>query len=193
MDSIVLLMMAAMASGSPMPGATVPITSTATAAFYDLVGTASAVTPNSAPVFGISADVVVYDADSVAASVEAAVTGVATLLSKREALAVDANLCIVLLGIQIPPGCKSTTSSTTHYATTTSVTPATTAAATCKTETTALTTAAPTTTSTSVYVSIPSTCTPTDWVNSNTYTSVAACPTAIEVGTYCGFINPEVS
>lgn len=36
----------------------------------------------------------------------------------------------------------------------------------------------------------PSSCTPVDWTNTWAFTSIAACPTAIEVGTYCGFINP---
>jgi hypothetical protein len=36
----------------------------------------------------------------------------------------------------------------------------------------------------------PSSCTPVDWTNTWAFTSTAACPTAIEVGTYCGFINP---
>jgi hypothetical protein len=36
----------------------------------------------------------------------------------------------------------------------------------------------------------PSTCTPVGWTNTWAFTSTAACPTAIEVGTYCGFINP---
>jgi hypothetical protein len=36
----------------------------------------------------------------------------------------------------------------------------------------------------------PSSCTPVDWTNTWAFTSEAACPTAIEVGTYCGFINP---
>ena len=29
------------------------------------------------------------------------------------------------------------------------------------------------------------------WTNTYAFTSIAACPTAIEVGTYCGFINPD--
>jgi len=37
---------------------------------------------------------------------------------------------------------------------------------------------------------VPSTCTPVDWTNTWAFTSDPACPTAIEVGTYCGFINP---
>jgi hypothetical protein len=36
----------------------------------------------------------------------------------------------------------------------------------------------------------PSSCTPVSWTNTYAFTSNAACPTAIEVGTYCGFINP---
>lgn len=37
---------------------------------------------------------------------------------------------------------------------------------------------------------VPSSCTPVDWTNTWAFTSDPACPTAIEVGTYCGFINP---
>jgi hypothetical protein len=37
----------------------------------------------------------------------------------------------------------------------------------------------------------PSSCTPVDWTNTYAFTSITACPTAIEVGTYCGFINPD--
>jgi hypothetical protein len=36
----------------------------------------------------------------------------------------------------------------------------------------------------------PSSCTPVSWTNTWAFTSDTACPTAIEVGTYCGFINP---
>lgn len=38
---------------------------------------------------------------------------------------------------------------------------------------------------------VPSSCTPVNWVNTYAFTSDPACPTAIEVGTYCGFINPD--
>ncbi|RMZ69544.1 nad mitochondrial precursor [Pyrenophora seminiperda CCB06] len=37
----------------------------------------------------------------------------------------------------------------------------------------------------------PSSCTPVSWTNTFAFTSAPACATAIEVGTYCGFINPE--
>jgi hypothetical protein len=40
-------------------------------------------------------------------------------------------------------------------------------------------------------VPVPSTCTPVSWTNTFAFTSDTACPTPIEVGTYCGFINPE--
>jgi hypothetical protein len=64
-------------------------------------------------------------------------------------------------------------------------------------------TATPTTTSAPVVVAettkapsttdgvVPSSCTPVNWVNTYAFTSDPACPTAIEVGTYCGFINPD--
>jgi hypothetical protein len=50
-------------------------------------------------------------------------------------------------------------------------------------------TTAPATTSSPVNV-VPSTCTPVSWTNTWAFTSDPACPTAIEVGTFCGFINP---
>ncbi|KAI0129019.1 hypothetical protein BJ170DRAFT_357128 [Xylariales sp. AK1849] len=40
-------------------------------------------------------------------------------------------------------------------------------------------------------VVVPSTCTPVSWTNTNSFTSDTACPTPYEVGTYCGFTNPE--
>jgi hypothetical protein len=49
--------------------------------------------------------------------------------------------------------------------------------------------ATPATTSTG-YATTPSGCTPVDWTNTWAFTSDPACATAIEVGTYCGFINP---
>lgn len=36
----------------------------------------------------------------------------------------------------------------------------------------------------------PSTCTPVNWTTTYEFTSIPACPTQVEVGTYCGFINP---
>ncbi|KAI0160361.1 hypothetical protein GGR57DRAFT_499771 [Xylariaceae sp. FL1272] len=38
---------------------------------------------------------------------------------------------------------------------------------------------------------VPTTCTPVGWTNTNAFTSATACPSPFEVGTYCGFINPE--
>lgn len=38
---------------------------------------------------------------------------------------------------------------------------------------------------------VPSSCTPVDWINTYAFTVDPACPTQIEVGTYCGFINPD--
>ncbi|KAF2634144.1 hypothetical protein P280DRAFT_366555, partial [Massarina eburnea CBS 473.64] len=39
--------------------------------------------------------------------------------------------------------------------------------------------------------SVPSSCTPISWTNTFAFTSNTACPTPYEVGTFCGFINPE--
>lgn len=38
---------------------------------------------------------------------------------------------------------------------------------------------------------VPSSCTPVSWTNTFAFTTDTACPTPYEVGTYCGFINPE--
>jgi hypothetical protein len=65
-----------------------------------------------------------------------------------------------------------------------------------QTTATAIATPAPTTFTTAPAVNpsstnvAPSSCTPVGWTNTYAFTSAAACPTAIEVGTYCGFINP---
>ncbi|KAL2206015.1 hypothetical protein CC79DRAFT_1369452 [Sarocladium strictum] len=48
------------------------------------------------------------------------------------------------------------------------------------------TTSAPTTSH-----EVPSSCTPVSWTNTFAFTTDPACPTPFEVGTYCGFINPE--
>ena len=66
--------------------------------------------------------------------------------------------------------------------------PTTTAAPT--TTATTRSTMAPTTT-TARTTSTPSTCTPTGWTSTVSYTSTSSCPTPYEVGTYCGFVNPE--
>lgn len=200
MRSLPILGLIALAAGSPT--AVVPRSSsvtTTTVAFYDLVGTATAVaTPNGAPVIGSTAELINYDADAAAAAVAARVTGVATPIAKRDVgVSLGLGLCVDVLGIQIPPGCASsagqqhtaTAAGTTGKVTTTWPTSS---SGHCKTQTSAaLTTSTPTSTPASVYVSVPTTCTPVSWTNTNTYTSVTACSTAIEVGTYCGFINPE--
>ncbi|KAH6643558.1 hypothetical protein C7974DRAFT_299922 [Boeremia exigua] len=38
---------------------------------------------------------------------------------------------------------------------------------------------------------VPSSCTPVNWINTYAFTADPACPTQVEVGTYCGFINPD--
>lgn len=49
----------------------------------------------------------------------------------------------------------------------------------------AVTTSAPATTG------VPSTCTPVSWTNTFAFTTATNCAAPFEVGTYCGFINPE--
>ncbi|KAI1264150.1 hypothetical protein F5Y18DRAFT_428231 [Xylariaceae sp. FL1019] len=62
------------------------------------------------------------------------------------------------------------------------------------TSSTSISTSYPVTTSAATSAStgiVPTTCTPVSWTNTNSFTSATACPTPFEVGTYCGFINPE--
>ncbi|KAF9872336.1 hypothetical protein CkaCkLH20_10163 [Colletotrichum karsti] len=52
-------------------------------------------------------------------------------------------------------------------------------------------TSIPVTTPAPAVTSAPSTCTPISWTNTNAFTTASACSAPYEVGTYCGFINPE--
>ncbi|PSR83562.1 hypothetical protein BD289DRAFT_279959 [Coniella lustricola] len=178
MRNALFLYMAALAAGSPT--AIVSDSSAAAATvdstvFYSLLATATAaVTPNAAPIFPVSGnatEVVGIDASSVASAISSAVTAPATP-------SVDD-----VEGKTSSTSTKKTTSTSSY--------------GNCKTKTSTkvITTAAPTSTvpassTTSPYCSVPSSCTPVSWTNTNSYTSTTACPTAIEVGTYCGFINP---
>lgn len=76
--------------------------------------------------------------------------------------------------------CKSKQPSTSYCESTTTASP---------------TTTAPTTTSTptrpSTTVTVPSSCVPISYTNTNSFTSTSSCPTPFEVGTYCGFVNPQ--
>lgn len=137
--------------------------------FYSLVGTVTAaVTPNAAPVVGNATEVISIDLSSVASAISSVVTVVATPTADAED------------GKTTSTSSKKKTSTSSYGS--------------CKTKTTTTTvhtsTPAPTSSTSSLYVSVPSSCTPVSWTNTNSYTSTTACPTAIEVGTYCGFINP---
>lgn len=84
--------------------------------------------------------------------------------------------------------CKTTSTSTSVKATSTSTS--------CKSTSTSVvsTTSAATTpaiTSSVATNAVPSTCTPVSWTNTFAFTTDTACPEPYEVGTYCGFINPE--
>lgn len=59
------------------------------------------------------------------------------------------------------------------------------------TSSTPMTSSTPTTSPPATTTPPPTTCTPVSWTNTNTYTTVSSCPTPYEIGTYCGFINPE--
>ncbi|KAK2016214.1 hypothetical protein LZ32DRAFT_107879 [Colletotrichum eremochloae] len=46
-------------------------------------------------------------------------------------------------------------------------------------------------TSASPVTTAPPTCTPINWTNTNAFTTAAGCTASFEVGTFCGFVNPE--
>lgn len=156
----------------------------------------------------------IYNAASASASAVAAVTGVATAsatAAQKRSLEGRTSGSFCMFGFCVgssgsgsgyssssssSTSCKSTsTTSAVKAASTTAtaykVTSTGTATSTAAT-TPALTSSANTATITSATTGIvPSTCTPVSWTNTFAFTSDTACPSPYEVGTYCGFINPE--
>lgn len=136
----------------------------------------------------------IYNSASASASAVAAVTGVATATGttpdKRDVAVEARGFCIFNFcfgGGSSSGGSSSSTQKTTStsYSVTATAT-STTSKGTTVTSSTVVTSSAVTT-----GVVVPSTCTPVSWTNTNSFTSDTACPSPYEVGTYCGFINPE--
>lgn len=117
----------------------------------------------------------VYNQDVALATAAAAVAGATTAAAVSKRSLEERSFCI--FGICF--GKQQTTSKAT------STTPVKTPA-----QTPAPTTSAPAISSVPTNV-VPSTCTPISWTNTFAFTSDTACPSPYEVGTYCGFINPE--
>ncbi|TDZ35751.1 hypothetical protein C8035_v007157 [Colletotrichum spinosum] len=140
----------------------------------------------------------VYKAAAAASSASAAVTGVASASATHSVAARDLQkrtFCWFGFG-----WCGSNTGgSGWGQATTAKPVPTTTSCATSTSNTAVVTTtsstfvvtSSPVVTSPPAITSAPSTCTPISWTNTNSFTSVSTCSAPYEVGTYCGFINPE--
>ncbi|KAI1336866.1 hypothetical protein F5Y15DRAFT_392442 [Xylariaceae sp. FL0016] len=193
MRSLLLISAAALVAASPAQQAI----------DFDAIKAAPAPS-QSGPVIGAVDETDVYDASAASASAVAAVSAVAT--ASATASDVSARSLEERTFCWIPGWCKTnnkgsssgshsskptttcTTSitSTKGYATATP-TPTTTS---CTTGTGTTTTPAVTSPATTSGV-VPSTCTPVSWTNTFAFTTDPACATPYEVGTYCGFINPE--
>jgi hypothetical protein len=134
---------------------------------------------------GPSAVTGVYNQNVAIATAEAAVSAATTAAAVNKRSLEARTFCF--FGYGYCPGNSVTKSSST-------TTPVTKAPVTTAPSTTAPVTTAPTTTSapvvTSVPNTVPSSCTPVDWTNTWAFTADPACATDIEVGTFCGFINP---
>lgn len=140
-----------------------------------------------APVSSIS-QIITYDSASLQASASAAVTGLASAnatasIAARKRDLQERNFCFFGWG-----WCPTTSASSTATTacTTTSLAISTTSSKVASKTTMPITTAPATTEAASTTAVPPTTTYPT-----SIYTSDASCPTPYEIGTYCGFINPE--
>ncbi|KAJ3955658.1 hypothetical protein N0V92_007806 [Colletotrichum tropicale] len=134
----------------------------------------------------------VYNAVAASSSAAVAVTGVASAsatasvvarnLEALEARSLEKRTYCFLWW------CWGTPAATTSAkaATSTSCTTSTTAKAVVTT-----TSATPVITSAASTITVPSSCTPVSWTNTFAFTTATGCAAPFEVGTYCGFINPE--
>ncbi|OHE97581.1 hypothetical protein CORC01_07196 [Colletotrichum orchidophilum] len=131
----------------------------------------------------------VYNAAAASSSAAAAVTGVASANATQSIAARNVldKRTFCFFGL-----CWGPTTTPPAAAKTTSIcnTPTTPAAVTTPTKTTAVVTSSAVITSAPV-ITAPSTCTPVSWTNTNAFTTATSCSAPYEVGTYCGFINPE--
>jgi len=162
----------------------------------DLNAVLAAITPATGPPSGITAQSAVYNPTSAAAAASAGVLSGAAAsatasvaardldggLEKRGALCIFGWCYDTKTGKWVPQSSyNASQSGTTVVATATTPT----ATSTVIPIVAAVTSALPT-------VIVPTTCTPISWTNTNAFiTTDTACPTPYEVGTYCGFINPE--
>ncbi|CAJ2501153.1 Uu.00g040060.m01.CDS01 [Anthostomella pinea] len=184
MRSFLILGAAALAAASPA----------SPAVDFDAVKAAPAPTATG-PAVGVASQTGVYNAAAASASAVAAASAVASA---------QATASVAARGLEERTFCfwpfkcgSQASAATTSKCTTTSTPPVAhyptaTAAPTTSAATAATTSApAPVITSASTGAVVPSTCTPVSWTNTFAFTSDTACPTPYEVGTYCGFINPE--
>ncbi|GKT67116.1 CND3 protein [Colletotrichum tofieldiae] len=136
----------------------------------------------------------VYNAAAASSIAAAAATGVASASAASSVVARDIlerrNFCFfgLCFGPQ-PSTAKSSTKAVLSTSCKTSST--TTATVTATTSSTTTTSPAVITSSAATITTAPSTCTPVSWTNTNSFTTATSCSAPYEVGTYCGFINPE--
>lgn len=131
----------------------------------------------------------VYNAAAASSIASAAVTGVASASATQSVVARDVlerrGFCILWFCIGTQTSSTSTSKSSTKAVSSTSCSSTTSATV------TATTTPAAVTTSAATITTAPSTCTPVSWTNTFAFTTATGCAQPFEVGTYCGFINPE--
>ncbi|GKT46303.1 uncharacterized protein ColSpa_06484 [Colletotrichum spaethianum] len=141
----------------------------------------------------------VYNAAAASSIAAVAATGVASASAASSIVARDIlekrNFCFFGYCIG-SPGSTSTscTTSSTKAVTSTSCTTSSTKAVTVTATTSSVTKTTASvaiTSSAATITTAPSTCTPVSWTNTNSFTTATTCSAPYEVGTYCGFINPE--
>ncbi|KAK9423194.1 hypothetical protein SUNI508_04488 [Seiridium unicorne] len=179
MRSLIILGAASLAAASPA----------VSAINLDIVQAAPAPSVTG-PAVSDSIETGIYNAAAASSSAVAAVTGVATAsATAAEKRSLEARtFCIFGFCIGSTGSSGYATTSSTVKATSTSTTAKATGYATVTSAASAVTSIA----SIPVTANLaPTTCTPVSWTNTFAFTSDTACPTPYEVGTYCGFINPE--
>lgn len=190
MRSAILLGAAALVAASPAPQA------------LDLNAVHNAPAPTG-PAFGVAKQDHVYNTAAAASSATAAASTVASAEATAavpEKRSLDKRTFCWLFWCPKPPssggygqntpkpsntgyGQSSAQPTNTGYGTI----PVTTAATSTQ-QTTTVAVSSPAPTSTGI---VPSTCTPVSWTNTFAFTTATGCAQPFEVGTFCGFINPE--
>ncbi|KXH38832.1 hypothetical protein CNYM01_06011 [Colletotrichum nymphaeae SA-01] len=179
--SLNIIALAALASAAP--------TTTAPMDFDAIMG-AAAPTLTGPPALA-TGQTGVYDAAAASSSAAAAVTGVASASATQSVAARGLDKrTFCFFGF-----CWGSPSTTSSAKTTSICTTSTTPAAVTTPKTTAPVTTSAVTTATAATITTaptaPSTCTPVSWTNTFAFTTASGCAEPFEVGTYCGFINPE--